>query len=117
MNVSCYDIAEMVIDEGSKQFSPDLVLNLDAVRKFAGFCGIIDELAEEFNGTCISVDVDGETKELVVELTCEEIIIETKDHNLLKVSESANTVSFSKGEVDEGLLIRFKFPGVWSNAE
>ena len=58
MQLKCFDIAEMVIDEATNQFFPIWIVNDDKKEIFKQYCDVLDSISEEFDGEAFEVDVD-----------------------------------------------------------
>jgi hypothetical protein len=110
--IKCFDIAEMVIDEATKQFKHLAILDNDRVDILKDYCDAIDNLSDEFDGTEINVSVDSINGFVIITLTCEEIIIERISHMFYELVE--RTVSLKFYETNNGKLnVEFTFPSLW----
>lgn len=111
--VKCFDIASEVIEEASDRFAPIWSADSRKIDAFRGYCEDIDAIAEEFDGVSLCVEVDETTMEVVVELECGEIVIQSQDHVFYGMIKRASQYGVSVSE-DGNLLVRFVFPSLWS---
>lgn len=110
--LKCFDIATMVVDEATKQFSPLWKINDKNVDILKQYCEAIDLLSNEYNGTAINVFVDEVNMTVDITLTCEDLTIENKSHIFYQLAERAISVGFSTSD-DGELEIKFVFPSLW----
>ena len=110
--LKCLDIAEMVVDEATKQFSPLWDINQKSLDIFKQYCDAIDKLSNEFGGTSINVSVDEVKMTVAITMTCADITIENKTHMFYQLAERAISIGFSASEDDE-LETTFIFPSLW----
>lgn len=113
--IKCFDVADMIIDEATKRFSPLWKMNEERLDIFKEYCKGVDTLAEEFDGESIEVEVDEITLEVTVILECDEVIIETDNHMLYELAKRTIRYGFSTSE-DGNLLVKFVFPSLWDKA-
>lgn len=112
--VQCFDVAKMVIDEATSQFGILWRINDDKLRKFSGYCELIDELSDESHGASYDVEIDDRTMDISVTLECEDLIADSKDHtiySLMNVTKSINMFAH-----EGNLCIKFKFGSIWDKA-
>lgn len=110
--LKCFDIATMVVDEATKQFSPLWKINDKNADILKQYCEAIDLLSNEYNGTAINVFVDEVNMTVDITLTCGDLTIENKSHIFYQLAERAISVGFSTSE-DGELEIKFVFPSLW----
>jgi len=113
--VKCWDAAEMVVDEATRQFG--CLLKPDEVRKenLKRCCGMIDSLAEEFDGYSYEINIDDETMWITISLVCGEFKTTAHSSCLCRLLQRTDTVSFSKA-ADEQIRVDFGFRGIWVKA-
>lgn len=113
--IKCFDVADMIIDEATKRFSPLWKLNTERLDIFKDYCNAVDALVEEFDGESIDVEVDEITMEVTITLECDEVLIESDTHMLYELAKRTTKYGFSVSE-DGNLLVKFVFPGLWDKA-
>lgn len=112
MNVKCFDVASMVIEEATKQFGSTLRLDDGKLAELEKQCEVIDTIAGYFDGVSYEVTVDNETTDITIALVCGEITILNKSSSF-DVVKCAKKLKF--GAVDnEHFQVDFVFDGVWS---
>ena len=113
--VKCFDVVTMVTDEASAQFSPSFRENKERKQILEQYCGILDKLAEEFDGESFEVEVDEIKMTVVVRMECPDIIIQSHDHLFYKLAMHALSVRFSHVN-SNAMAIEFVFPSIWEKA-
>ena len=108
-----YDIVESVTDEATKQF---LGMREIPTRKefLKNVCENIDALIERTEAESFSVDIDESTMDIILCVTCPEVIAEERDHPLHQVL--VNTKSFvvrKSRDVEDGIEFQFRVQGIW----
>ena len=78
--VNCFDVVSMVVDEATAQFAPLWNINKEKYRILKQYCGVIDSLAEEFNGESFDVDVDDIAMTITIKMGCHDVTIESQNH-------------------------------------
>lgn len=105
----CFEVVDSVLEIANKNFAPlwrpDL-RDRDILRQY---CDAIDEVVDEFDGTCFEVNVDEISMYIHVELTCREITL--RKGNLLAVIERSIETKIVKRGDEFG--IHFVFPSIW----
>ena len=113
--VNCFDVVSMVVDEATAQFAPLWNINKEKYRILKQYCGVIDSLAEEFNGESFDVDVDDIAMTITIKMECRDVTIESQNHKYYSLAQRALAFGFSVSE--DGLLcMKFVFPSVWDKA-
>ena len=113
--VNCFDVVSMVVDEATAQFAPLWDINKEKYRILKQYCGVIDSLAEEFNGESFDVDVDDIAMTITIKMECHDVTIESQNHKYYSLAQRALAFGFSVSE--DGLLcMKFVFPSVWDKA-
>lgn len=110
----CYDVAEVVIDEATKQFGSLLTVDKERQQELRECCGMVDMLAERFGGVSCEVEVNDETTDIMVSLVCGEFEIDTIADDFYVLMRKAKRVGFKSYE-EEQLQIDFIFDGIWVN--
>lgn len=113
--IKCYDVAEEIFEEASKQFAPLFVENAEKKDAVKSYCEVIDRLAEEFNGESLEIDVEDISMKIHIRLGCPDVLIQSEDHELYQLAAFADSVALTHGD-DGNLLIDFAFPGIWDKA-
>lgn len=112
MGVKCFDVANMVIEEATKQFGPTLHLDDRKLAELEKQCEVIDTIAEYFDGVSYEVTVDNETTDITIALVCGEITI-FDESSFLDVIKCTKKLKFGAVD-DEHFQVDFVFGGVWS---
>ena len=113
--VKCYDVAEMVLDEASKQFAPLFRENGERKQILKSYCEVIDSLAEEFNAESFDVEVDDIKTTVSIKMECQDITITSEQHPLYELAGHAMDVRFSHSE-DDLMVVEFVFPSIWEKS-
>ena len=113
--VKCYDVAEMVTEEATKQFGSLLKVDEEKRQELKECCRMIDTIAERFDGVSYEVEVDDETTDITVSLVCGEFEIDTTSDGFYELLSKAKKVGFRSYE-KEHLQIDFMFGGIWVRA-
>ena len=56
--IKCFDVVNMVVEEGSNQFKPLWKVYQEKLDIFHEYCDAIDGILKEFDGDSIDVDID-----------------------------------------------------------
>lgn len=113
--IKCFDVVSMVVEEATEQFAPLWKLNEENYKILEQYCGVIDSLAQEFEGESYDVEVDEVKMTVKIVLECQEMTIESKTHQFYELAQKADSFGFSATE-DSTLLVEFVFPSVWEKA-
>ena len=116
MQLKCFDVAEMVIDEATKQFFPIWTVNKEKKEIFKQYCDVLDSISEEFDGEAFEVDIDNAKMTISVKLFCNEFTIENKSHPLYMLAKRALSMSFAYEKEDRNMSMEFVFPSIWGKA-
>lgn len=116
MQLKCFDIAEMVIDEATNQFSPIWIVNDDKKGIFKQYCDVLDSISEEFDGEAFEVDVDDVKMTISVKFFCSEFTIENESHPFYALAKRALSMSFAYEKEDRNMSVEFVFPSIWDKA-
>lgn len=108
-----YDIVESVTDEATKQF---LGMREIPTRKefLKNVCEDIDALIERTEAESFSVDIDEATMDIILCVTCPEVIAEERDHPLHQVLVNTKSFAVRKSQdVEDGIEFQFRVKGIW----
>ena len=111
---SCYNYAELVLDEASERFAPLFRENREHKKVFRQYCDVMDELAREFNGVSFEFEVNEETMDISVTLVCPDIVLQYANHRFYELTARALSVRF--GVLEGNLAVTFTFPSIWVRA-
>lgn len=114
--IRCFDIAEMVLDEATEQFSPIWVVDEEKKGTLKQYCDALDILSEEFNGQAFEVDVDEVKMTISIKMFCDEIEVCDETHLLYKLGKVAKSMSFSYSKEDDTMAVEFVFPSIWKKS-
>lgn len=113
--IKCFDIAQMVVNQATKDIGDGWVLAPGRMTWLEEICGGIDTFiangCDEPDG--IDVDVNMDTKEIVfgVEFDMCEFKISDSTYSVLR---NANSILISRSKEDESLIrMEMRFDGVW----
>ena len=110
--IKCFDVLSMVIEEANERFNPLWQINNDNLKVLQQYCDVMDMVSDEFKGVSFDVEVDEITMEIKIELECEEIIIESKEHPLYELIKRA--IKFGFYATDEDIVcVKLVFPSIW----
>jgi hypothetical protein len=116
MQLKCFDIAEMVIDEATKQFFPIWIVNEEKKETFKQYCEALDSISDEFYGEAFDVDVDDAKMAISIKLFCSEFTIEDKSHPFYALAKKSLSMSFAYEKEDRNMSVEFVFPSIWDKA-
>lgn len=108
-----YDIVESVTDEATKQF---LGMREIPTRKefLRNVCDDIDALIERTEAESFSVDIDESAMDIILCVTCPEVIAEERDHPLHQVLVNTKSFSVRKSpDMEDGIEFQFRVQGIW----
>lgn len=109
----CYDIAESVIDEATKQFHR-MTESPKGKELLKSLCEKIDVFIDAVDADGFSIVVDEATTEISLYVLCPEFVIEDKNHSLLNVLSSSAEFHLRKSEdVEDDVEFQFVVPGIW----
>ena len=109
----CYDIAESVIDEPTKQFH-GMIESPKGKELLKSLCDKIDTFIESVDADGFSVVIDDKTTEISLYVSCPEFVIEDNHHSLLNVLSSSAEFCVRKSEdIEDDVEFQFIIPGIW----
>lgn len=111
--VKCYDVAEMVIDEATRQFGYVFEVDKRKKQELKECCDKIDVLAENFGGVSYEVEVDDKTADIMVSLICDELEAYTSSDEFYVLMRKAKKAGF-KAYKDDKLQLYLIFSGIWN---
>lgn len=111
--VKCFDVVNMVVEEASEQFKPIWKIDNEKLDILHEYCDAIDEILKEFDGDSIDVDIDEIKMTVSITIECEDLTIESKEHQFHQLVERAVRFGFSKSKEREAMCVNFVFPSVW----
>lgn len=116
MFVSTYDIAEMVIEEATRQFKFHWVVPSEKRDTLKKDCELIDQLASEFDCESAEVDVDNETLDIRISVVCPDMVMEYgRTHPFFTIIQ--HTASFGFSTTNDSLKVDFVFAGLWEKVD
>lgn len=114
MKPTCYQTAEMVLEEAGKRFAPLLRVSQAKEQAFKELCSRVDPLIDSFGCVALEVNVNEETTDISLSLISPDVVLEhgrTHPFFGIAVSDSVKAVTF-RAEGDE-LVTTFVLPGIW----
>ena len=109
--MNSFDVAEMVIEEATKQFSPLWSLNAENFDIFKQYCFAIDYFIEEIESNGIEISVDEIRMTVSVVVFCKNATL-LKNSKFFLLAERTLHVSVSLDENND-LKFEFVFPSLW----
>lgn len=108
-----YDIVESVTDEATKQFFG--MREIPTRKEFLkNVCDDIDALIERTEAESFSVDIDESAMDIILCVTCPEVIAEERDHPLHQVLVNTKSFSVRKSpDMEDGIEFQFRVQGIW----
>ena len=113
MSIKCFEIVSMVTDEASDQFGSLLTVNIEKKKELKEICDMIDVIADDFNGISYEVDIDDETTDITICLTCNEFETDSSNNAFLSILNHAKKVGF-KSDNGNKIQMEFVINGIWS---
>lgn len=114
--IKCFDVVNMVVEEGSNQFKPLWKVDQEKLDILHEYCDAIDGILKEFDGDSIDVDIDDIKMTICITVECEDLTIESKEHQFHQLVERAIGFGFEKSKEREAMCVKFVFPSVWDKA-
>lgn len=113
----CKDFAFDVIDEASKKFGHLYFINKDKYERLDEICELVDEvvleIGDELGCDAVTVEVDTDTKELIFNIVCDEIILKHgRTNKFFTLMTLVDSVRFSKAKPDS-LRIEIGVSELW----
>lgn len=110
--IKCYDVVRAVLDDASEQFMPvwkEKAVSEDILHQY---CDTIDKFIDEFDATCLAVEVDEESMDIRISFECEEMIIRDANHMFYQIATRSECVKFRYVGEDK-MEVEFSFPSIW----
>lgn len=114
--IKCYDVVSMVVEEANERFKPLWAIDKEKLDILREYCNAIDDILKEFGGDAIDVDVDEIRMTISITIECEDLTIESKEHQFHQLVERTIKFGFEKSKEREAMCVNFVFPSVWSKA-
>ena len=109
--IKCFDVVSIVVDEATRQFSPLWKVNDKYLSVLTEYCSAIDTLADAYNGTAFTVEVDDVEMTIAITLDCSKLSI--KPNNIVsELCKRAIELHLSPSEQGD-LEATFIFPSIW----
>lgn len=115
IKIKCFEVTSMMVDEATKRFAPIWSIDQNKYAILEQYCGIIDDIAEEFNGESIVVEVDEIKMTISITVECWDMKLESVNHIFYKLTERSVKFGFSVSE-EGNLNVNFTFPSVWERS-
>ena len=115
MDMPCFSIAELIIDEANEQFA-DVEIDKGKIAIFKQYCEVFDELMEDFYASEFSVSIDKNDHTVNVSVQFGEVDGSSRgDTRLIQLIERSIEVSLSSMD-GEHILMSFTFPSLWEES-
>lgn len=114
--IKCFDIVDMVLSEASSQFSPIWVEDREKKEILKQYCGVLDQVCDDFGGDSFDVEVDDTKMTIAIKMFCSEMTIESKKHPLFELIKRAKSVAFAYEPESKNMSVRLVFPSIWKKA-
>ena len=115
--MKCFNIAEAVLNLATKKYA--WVIDDKLKCTFENLCQKIDDFAyaDEIIGCdtlyAFDVDVDSQTREIIVGLEFDQYYLESQS-SMYDVLQSANTIKITQAENRSGVIrMTMRLPGIW----
>lgn len=112
--VKCFDAVTMVTDEATARFAPTFQEDADKKSSLRDSCDMIESLANQFDGIAYETEVDEDTREISVALTCAEFETDEQSSGFYELLTRSKKVRFQKATEDDYITLTFVFDGIWS---
>ena len=110
--IKTFDIARMVIKQASKEFADKYKQDDGLTSVIQHICDAIDTFAES-GGIGIDVDVDSETKEIIIGYNFDMCEFHSGDP-MYEIMELANDIIIKMSDdIDNAVRLEMRFRGVW----
>ena len=115
--IGCFDIVSTVVDAKTDRCSEKFVLNSEKYDILHEYCDAIEKMLSDNSCTGIEADID-ENMHVVINVECDELVVEGKPNLYGDLADRAISVGFSikEGSNDE-MCFRFTFPSVWDSVK
>lgn len=111
--IRCFDVVSTVVDAKTDRCSENFVLNSEKYDILHEYCDAIEKMMSESSCTGIEADID-ENMHVVINVECDELIVEGKPNLYGELADRAISVDFSiKEGSDDEMFFSFTFPSVW----
>jgi len=114
--IKCFDVVNMVVEEASDRFKPLWKVDKEKLDILHEYCDAIDGILKEFAGDSVDVDIDEIKMTISITIECEDLTIESKEHQFHQLVERAVKFCFSKSSEREAMCVNFVFPSVCLSA-
>lgn len=114
--IKCFDVVNMVVEEASDRFKPLWKVDEEKLDILHEYCDAIDGILKEFDGDSVDVDIDEIKMTISITIECEDLTIESKEHQFHQLVERAVKFGFAKSAEREVMCVNFVFPSVWDKA-
>ena len=113
MKFECYNLVESITDEATKRLCEKR--EIPAKKEFLKMlCEDIDKLIEFVEAETFAADVDEDTTDIFLSISCPEIIVESIDHPLHQILVNVKSFAVAPSQdVEDGVELRFCVPGIW----
>jgi len=115
MEMKCYDVVESITDEATKQFCGirEIPSRKDFVREL---CKDLDALTELVDAESFSVDIDENSMDILLSISCPEIVADRRDHPLYQILMNVKSFAIQKSpDMEDGIELRFRAQGIWGS--
>lgn len=110
---SCVDSVSTAINEASKSFSNEWVIDKRRNAVLMEYCVAIDDLIEELGCDFFKAYVDMTTMEVNIILEMSDFVVRSPHDVFYAISDRAISVSFVSGPKDDDVFVSFLFPSIW----
>lgn len=110
---TCRNEVMSFIDEASKDFGAQYILNKEQADKLDSICDSVDKFIEDFDCEYFDVSVDDITKQFTISIVCDEMILEHgRSNEFFKLIQMLSSFSFSK-KGREGICVAMNIDNMW----
>lgn len=116
-SIKIRDIADELVQEANKRFSPVFVIDNDGYNGLMVCCDIIDSMIKRYGITSYEFEIDEDNMDIIINLEMGEIIIQSHgddaDVDVYRIIKAAKSFVVSKIN-DNAINMRLAFPGIWN---
>ncbi len=109
------DVADLVVAEATKRFSPNWKLNEESLTVLEEYCDAFEAFARENDAVGFDFEVDEVSMAVVADTELPEFTSEGGNGILCKLLQRANSFRVSKTDTDN-IRVCIEFPSLWNRA-
>ena len=113
--IRCFDVFNMVAEGLSDDFKKNYEVNETKLTQLEKECEALDSISEDSDCIGFEVDIDEETRDIIISLEFVYVIIVDNLHPEFYdvVQENTKSMKVEKTDTEDVLKLTFVFEGVW----